>query len=41
MIGKQDPFVQFMYEEMEYKTDVKGDAGLHAKFSDVFVLDNI
>lgn len=41
LIGKQDPYIQFTYDEEEFKTDIQDDAGLHAKFTDVFVLENI
>lgn len=41
MIGKQDPYLQFTYEEIALKTDVQDDAGLHAKFDDQFLLENI
>jgi len=36
LIGKQDPYLQFIYEDIPLKTDVQDDAGLHAKFEDVF-----
>ena len=41
VIGKQDPYIQFSYDSEDYKTEIQDNAGLHAKFSDVFVLENI
>jgi hypothetical protein len=41
LIGKQDPFLQFTYEDMPLKTDVQDDAGLEAKFDDLFMLENV
>lgn len=39
--GKQDPFLQFIYEDNKYKTDVQDDAGLKASYNDVFLLENV
>lgn len=39
--GKQDPYIQFSYEDMVLKTEVQDDAGLNAKFTDEFMLENI
>ena len=39
--GKQDPYIQFQYEDMALKTEVQDDAGLNAKFEDEFQLENI
>ena len=41
LIGKQDPYIQFTYEDMPLKTEIQDDAGLHAKFDDEFELENI
>lgn len=41
LIGKQDPYLQFMYEGLELKTEVKDNAGLKANFDDIFLLENI
>lgn len=40
-LGKQDPFLQFVYETRTYKTAVKDDAGLKATYDDVFLLENV
>ena len=39
--GKQDPYLQFHYDGIDLKTEVKDDAGLQAKFNEQFVLENI
>lgn len=39
--GKQDPFIQFIYEGRKLKTEVQDDAGKKASFNDIFVLDNV
>lgn len=41
LIGKQDPFIQFTYDSQNFRTEVKEDAGLDAKFGDVFMLENV
>ena len=41
MVGKQDPYIQFEYDNITFKTDVKDDAGLSAKFNDIFLLEHI
>lgn len=35
-LGKQDPYIKFKYENKEYQTDVKDDAGKHAKWDETF-----
>lgn len=40
-IGKQDPFLAFDYDGLQYKTEVQDDAGKSAKYNDVFLLENI
>ena len=40
-LGKQDPFVQFVYDDREYKTATKDDAGKHAVFNEEFMLEDI
>lgn len=35
-IGKQDPFIRFAYDGKSYETDVKDNAGKHAKFDETF-----
>ena len=32
LLGKQDPFVRFLYGDKQCETDVKDNAGLYAKF---------
>lgn len=39
--GKQDPYIQFMYQDKQLKTDVKDDAGKHAKWDETFLLPSI
>ena len=39
--GKQDPFIKFIYDEVVYKSTVAKDAGLNAKFTDEFFLEDI
>lgn len=39
--GKQDPYLSFMYDDWKFKSNVAEDAGLEAKFNDVFELENI
>ena len=39
--GKQDPFVQFVHNAKTLKTKTHQDAGKHAKFDEVFRLDNL
>ena len=40
-LGKQDPFVQFKYEDDYIKTKVVDDGGLEASFEEEFDLKNI
>ena len=40
-LGKQDPFVQFLYDGVMNKTKVEKDAGTHAFFDETFLLDNV
>lgn len=40
-MGKQDSFIEFTYLGKDYKTKHIEDAGKHAQFGDVFILDNI
>jgi len=39
--GKQDPYIKFIYDEVVYKSTVAKDAGLNAKFTDEFFLEDI
>ena len=41
LIGKQDPYIQFKYEDSLFTTAIQDDAGLHAVFNDIFKLENI
>ena len=41
MFGKQDPYIQFMYNGKQVKTDVKDDAGLNAEWNEKFCLTDI
>jgi hypothetical protein len=41
LIGKQDPYIQFEYDSSKFTTSVQDDAGLYAKFHDIFMLENI
>lgn len=41
LIGKQDPYIQFEYDSSKFTTATQEDAGLHAVFNDVFMLENI
>ena len=34
--GKQDPYIKFKYENKEYQTDVKDDAGKQARWDETF-----
>jgi Ca2+-dependent lipid-binding protein len=36
LIGKQDPYIKFKYEDKDLQTDVKDDAGLNAEWNEVF-----
>lgn len=40
-MGKQDPFLAFDYDNRQFKTAVRDDAGTSAKFNDVFLLENV
>jgi len=35
-IGKQDPFIRFVYDGKSFDTDVKDDAGKDAKWDETF-----
>ena len=41
LIGKQDPYITFNYEDKTLKTDVKDGAGLNATWNETFQLPNI
>ena len=41
MIGKQDPYIKFMYQNQALQTDVKDDAGKSARWDETFELPNI
>ena len=41
LVGKQDPFIQFEYDNITFKTEVKDDAGKDALFNDIFLLEHI
>ena len=41
LLGKQDPYLAFKYQDKEVRTKVQDGAGKEAKFDDVFILDNI
>jgi Ca2+-dependent lipid-binding protein len=41
LIGKQDPYITFKYEDKTLKTDVKDGAGLNATWNETFQLPNI
>jgi len=41
LIGKQDPYIQFIYEDSLFTTAIQDDAGLHAVFNDIFMLENV
>ena len=41
MFGKQDPFIQFTYDNKVYKTKTQDDAGKHAKFNETFILEDL
>jgi len=41
LIGKQDPYITFKYEDKTLQTDVKDGAGLNATFDETFQLPNI
>lgn len=41
MLGKQDPFAQFMYDEEYKKTKVVDDGGLEASWEESFDLVNV
>ena len=36
LIGKQDPYIKFKYEDKSLQTDVKDNAGLNATWDEVF-----
>ena len=41
MFGKQDPFIQFTYDNKVYKTKTQDDAGKHANFNETFMLKDL
>ena len=41
LIGKQDPYIKFVYDGREFKTATKHGAGKHAVFNEAFVLPDI
>ena len=41
LIGKQDPYLQFLYDSSLFTTAIQDDAGLHAEFNDIFMLENV
>ena len=41
MIGKQDPYIKFVYDGCEFKTPTNHGAGKHAVFNEVFMLPDI
>ena len=41
MFGKQDPFIRFTYDGRDFQTETKDDAGKHAVFNEVFMLEDI
>ena len=40
-MGKQDPFIRFMYDGKKMDTDVKDDAGKDAKWNETFQFPNV
>ena len=41
LVGKQDPYIQFEYDDNTFKIDVQDDAGLKATFNDIFMMEHI
>ena len=39
--GKQDPYVKFVYDDREFRTSTRDDAGKHAVFNEEFVLEDL
>ena len=40
-MGKQDPFIRFLYDSKKMETDVKDNAGKNAKWDETFQFPNV